>query len=156
MMKFSNDNRKQSKFHAIKYSFDRFEHFRPVTSASFIPRFSENDYAANGWIKPNPDVIPIQPRPVSRALPPASNHEMVIGMFFHLPSRVILLFFQVKVDRNFPIDHLLSNILDEIFLLLVHVVHQRQTSPIIVLINRRDDLFRQQKKIAQISFKTVR
>lgn len=138
MMKFSNDNRhlpKQSKFHAIEYSFDGLEYFRPVTAASFIPRFSENDYAANGWIKPNPDVIPIQPRPVTRPLPPASNHEMVIGTFFHLPSLVILLSSQVKVDRNSPIDHPLSNILDEIFLLLVHVVHRRQTSPTIVLIN---------------------
>lgn len=68
-----------------------FSYSRPVTGASFIPRFSENDYAANGWIRPNPDVIPIQPRPVTRPLPPPSNHEMVIGMFFDLSSTCVIL-----------------------------------------------------------------
>ena len=61
-----------------------FDDSRPVIGASYIPRFSENDYAANGWIKSDPDVVPIQPRPVtrissSRPLPPAAEHEMVVG-----------------------------------------------------------------------------
>jgi hypothetical protein len=30
-----------------------------VTTATYIPRFSENDYVANGWIKTDPDVIPL-------------------------------------------------------------------------------------------------
>lgn len=59
-----------------------------MTASNYIPRFSENDYAANGWIRSEPDVIPIQPRPVtriasSRPIPPASEHEMVIGKFIH-------------------------------------------------------------------------
>ncbi len=35
---------------------------RPVTTTNYIPRFSENDYAANGWLKSDPDVIPL-PQP---------------------------------------------------------------------------------------------
>ena len=55
-----------------------------VTSASYIPRFSENDYAANGWIRTDPDVIPLQARPPTRThivqtIPPAAQHEMVLG-----------------------------------------------------------------------------
>ena len=57
---------------------------RPVTSASYIPRFSENDYAANGWIRTDPDVVPLQARPPTRAhiaqtIPPAAQNEMVLG-----------------------------------------------------------------------------
>ncbi|CAF0967377.1 unnamed protein product, partial [Rotaria sordida] len=36
-----------------------FTETRPVTTTNYIPRFSENDYVANGWIKPEPDVIPL-------------------------------------------------------------------------------------------------
>jgi hypothetical protein len=32
-------------------------YFRSITTANYIPRFSENDYVANGWIKTEPDVI---------------------------------------------------------------------------------------------------
>ncbi|CAF0975911.1 unnamed protein product [Adineta steineri] len=39
-----------------------FTETRPVTTATYIPRFSENDYVANGWIKSDPDVILI-PQP---------------------------------------------------------------------------------------------
>ncbi len=55
-----------------------------MTTANYIPRFSENDYAANGWIRSDPDVIPQPPRPptrvhVSQTVPPASEHEMIVG-----------------------------------------------------------------------------
>jgi hypothetical protein len=36
----------------------RIFYFRPVTT-NYIPRFSEHDYVANGWIKAEPDVIPL-------------------------------------------------------------------------------------------------
>lgn len=39
---------------------------RPVHASTYIPRFSENDYVANGWIKSEPDVI---------SLAPATNEE---------------------------------------------------------------------------------
>lgn len=55
-----------------------------MTTANYIPRFSENDYAANGWIKSDSDVLISQARPAtripsSRALPPAAEHEMILG-----------------------------------------------------------------------------
>ncbi|CAF4736945.1 unnamed protein product, partial [Rotaria magnacalcarata] len=34
----------------------RFVYLRSVTANNYIPRFSENDYVANGWIKSDPDV----------------------------------------------------------------------------------------------------
>ncbi|CAF4323230.1 unnamed protein product, partial [Rotaria magnacalcarata] len=37
----------------------RFVYLRSVTANNYIPRFSENDYVANGWIKSDPDVIPL-------------------------------------------------------------------------------------------------
>ncbi|CAF4638839.1 unnamed protein product [Rotaria sp. Silwood1] len=36
-----------------------FTETRSVTTTNYIPRFSENDYVANGWIKPDSDVIPL-------------------------------------------------------------------------------------------------
>ena len=38
----------------------RFVYLRSVTANNYIPRFSENDYVANGWIKSDPDVIEIE------------------------------------------------------------------------------------------------
>ncbi len=70
-----------------------------MTATNYIPRFSENDYAANGWIKFDSDVLQqnnhpqtiIESRPATRApssrtvistIPPASDHEMIIGLLF--------------------------------------------------------------------------
>ncbi len=56
-------------------------------TTNYIPRFSENDYAANGWIKSDPDVVHLQSQPAprppsSRPIPPASAHEMIVGSLF--------------------------------------------------------------------------
>ncbi|CAF4489324.1 unnamed protein product [Rotaria socialis] len=41
----------------------RFVYLRSVTANNYIPRFSENDYVANGWIKSDPDIIEIETSP---------------------------------------------------------------------------------------------
>ncbi|CAM2722578.1 unnamed protein product [Rotaria socialis] len=40
-----------------------FTETRSVTANNYIPRFSENDYVANGWIKSDPDIIEIETSP---------------------------------------------------------------------------------------------
>lgn len=61
-MKFLNDNKHLLKHGEIgmrrKSDFDLC-YFRPMVPSNYIPRFSEGDYVANGWIKSDPDVIPL-------------------------------------------------------------------------------------------------
>ncbi|CAF3226496.1 unnamed protein product [Rotaria socialis] len=40
-----------------------FTETRSVTANNYIPRFSENDYVVNGWIKSDPDIIEIETSP---------------------------------------------------------------------------------------------
>jgi type IV secretory pathway VirB4 component len=60
-MKSSNNNKHLRRQSKIEFQLKnlRSRNSRPVTTANYIPRFSESDYAANGWIKSDPDVIPL-------------------------------------------------------------------------------------------------
>lgn len=64
-MKFSNDNKHLLKHGEIGMRMKNEFHlcdFRPMVTSNYIPRFSEGDYVANGWIKSDPDVI-LLPQP---------------------------------------------------------------------------------------------
>ena len=72
-MRFSNSNKHlpkagQDLLYCLKNHLRKRTVTRPVQTSSYIPRFSENDYVANGWIKFEPDVI---------SLVPANNEEDV-------------------------------------------------------------------------------
>jgi len=53
-MNFLSNNRLLQKQGKISFSWKNYFKdflYRPITTTNYIPRFSENDYAANGWIK---------------------------------------------------------------------------------------------------------
>jgi len=61
-MNFLSNNRLLQKQGKISFSWKNYFkdlRLRPITTTNYIPCFSENDYVANGWIKSDPDVIPL-------------------------------------------------------------------------------------------------
>ena len=47
--------------------------FRPAPTSHYIPRFSENDYVANGWIKSEQDVFPLPQTNIDRENSPKQH-----------------------------------------------------------------------------------
>ncbi|CAM2705980.1 unnamed protein product [Rotaria socialis] len=66
-----------------------FTETRSTTVNNYIPRFSENDYVANGWIKSDPDVIEIEtsPKPHDRSWSSSSTRIQTNDLVITTESR---------------------------------------------------------------------